>query len=160
MEVWATRRTPILSLNVEPLDRWLAPDRLPNLLANADIVVLLASYNQSTQEIIGARELETMRETAILVNLARGRLIDQEALIRALAAHEIGGAILDVVATEPLPAESPLWTMRNVVITPHISANTPASYRRAVDILCVNLPLYLAGARDRMANLVDRNAAR
>jgi len=155
-----TRRTPILALNVEPLDRWLPPDRLPELLANADIVVLLASYNSSTREIIGAPELEAMRETAILVNLARGGLVDEEALIRALAADQIGGAVLDVTATEPLPAESPLWAMPNVLVTPHISASTPASYRRAVDILCVNLPLFLAGALDRMANRVDREAVR
>jgi phosphoglycerate dehydrogenase-like enzyme len=159
-EVWATRRTPLLHVALEPLDRWLPADALGDLLPACDVVVLAASLNSSTRKLIGMTELVTMRPGAILVNISRGDLVDEEALVAVLSSSRLGGAVLDVTTEEPLPPESPLWGLPNVIVTPHISGDTTASYRRAVDVLCVNLPLFLGGRFDRMANVVDREAAR
>ena len=101
-----------------------------------------------------------MKPTAILVNVARGGLIDEDALVRALTDGEIRGAVLDVTSEEPLPAESSLWTTPHLLITPHISGNAPESWEAAVAFLCANLDHYLAGTPERMGNLVDYAAVR
>jgi len=159
MEVWATKRTPGF-LSAEPIDRLLPADSLHELLGASDVVVLSASLNRTTRALIGARELETMKPTAILVNVARGGLIDEDALVKALADGGIRGAMLDVTAEEPLPEGSPLWRTPNLLITPHISGNAPESWEAAVAFLCANLDLYLAGTPERMGNLVDVSTVR
>ena len=159
MEVWATKRTPIFP-TAEPVDRLLPADALKELLAASDVVVLSASLNRSTRTLIGAAELDTMKPTATLVNVARGGLVDEDALVRALTGGAIGGAMLDVTREEPLPAESPLWTTPNLFITPHISGNAPESWDEAVRFLCANLDLYLSGSPGSMGNLVDYAAMR
>lgn len=158
MEVWATRRTPIPSLDLEPIDRWLPAQSLLVLLGACDVVVLAASLNASTRGLIGARELAAMRPDAILVNLARGGLVDERALIETLAAGRLAGAVLDVFEQWPLPPSSPLWAMPNVVLTPHAAGTTKEAYQRAADVFCANLPLFLLGRLDQMANLVARAA--
>ncbi|MGH2540167.1 MAG: D-2-hydroxyacid dehydrogenase [Actinomycetota bacterium] len=159
MEVWATKRTPLF-LSGEPLDRLLPADGLHELLAASDVVATSASLNRTTEAMIGETELGVMKPTAILVNVARGGLIDEEALVRALTDGRIRGAMLDVTREEPLPEDSPLWTTPNLLITPHISGNAPESWKAAVGFLCSNLKLYLAGTPERMGNLVDYAAVR
>jgi phosphoglycerate dehydrogenase-like enzyme len=159
MTVWATKRSPLF-LSTEPLDRLLVPDRLGEMLVESDVVVLCASLNRTTRHLIGEEELAAMKPTAILVNVARGGLIDEDALVRALRAGRLRGAMLDVTAGEPLPAESPLWTTPNLLITPHISGNAPESWDRQVDFFCRNLRIYLEGSPERMGNLVDYAAVR
>jgi phosphoglycerate dehydrogenase-like enzyme len=145
MSVWATKRSPL----------FLSPDRLGEMLAESDAVVLRASLNRTTRHLIGEDELAAMKPTAILVNVGRGGLIDEDALVRALQHGRLRGAMLDVTAEEPLPAESPLWTAPNLLITPHISGNAPESWDGQVDFFCRNLRLYLEGSPGRMGNLVD-----
>jgi phosphoglycerate dehydrogenase-like enzyme len=157
MEVWATKRTPLF-LSGEPLDRLLSPTDLRELLSASDVVVLCASLNRSTRQLIGEAELAAMKPTAVLVNVARGSLVDEDALVRALREGRLRGAMLDVTREEPLPAESPLWAAPNLFITPHISGNAPESWGWGVDFLCDNLRLYLDGAPERMGNLVDYGA--
>jgi phosphoglycerate dehydrogenase-like enzyme len=159
MEVWATKRTPLF-LSGEPLDRLLPAEGLHELLSASDFAVLCASLNRSSRHLIGAAELEAMKPGAVLVNVARGGLVDEDALVRALEKGWLRGAMLDVTAEEPLPPESPLWTAPNLLITPHISGNAPESWRRQVDFFCGNLRLYLAGTPERMGNLVDYSAVR
>lgn len=154
MEVWATKRTPIF-LSGEPLDRLLSPADLRELLAACDVVVLAASLNASTRELLGAEELAVMRPDAILVNVARGGLVDEAALVEALRAGAIRGAMLDVTREEPLPADSPLWATPNLLLTPHVSGGAPESWEWGVGFFCANLALFLDGAPDRMGNLVD-----
>jgi phosphoglycerate dehydrogenase-like enzyme len=154
MTVWATKRSPLF-LSAEPLDRLLSPDRLGEMLAVSDAVVLCASLNRSTRHLIGEDELAAMKPTAILVNVGRGGLVDENALVGALREGRLRGAMLDVTAEEPLPAESPLWTAPNLLITPHISGNAPESWDRQVDFFCRNLRIYLEGSPERMGNLVD-----
>jgi phosphoglycerate dehydrogenase-like enzyme len=159
MEVWATKRTPLFPTG-EPLDRLLPATDLLELLAESDVVVLCASLNRTTRHLIGERELGAMKPTAMLVNVARGALVDEDALARALEGGRLRGAMLDVTTEEPLPAESPLWSAPNLLLTPHISGNAPESWRWGVDFLCANLRLYLDGAPERMGNLVDYDAVR
>ena len=159
MEVWATKRTPVF-LSGEPLDRLLPADALHQLLAASDVVVISASLNRTTRTLIGEAELAAMKPISILVNVARGGLIDEDALVRALIDGRIRGAMLDVTVEEPLPEDSPLWTTPNLLITPHISGNSLESWEAAVGFFCANLDLYLAGTPERMGNLVDYTAVR
>lgn len=159
MEVWATKRSPLF-LSGEPLDRLLPATALSELLAESDVIVLCASLNPSTRHLIGASELETMKPTAVLVNVARGGLIDEDALVLALRDGRLRGAMLDVTSEEPLAPESQLWTAPNLFLTPHISGNTPESWRWQVEFFCRNLRLYLEGTPERMGNLVDYTAVR
>jgi phosphoglycerate dehydrogenase-like enzyme len=159
MEVWATKRTPVF-ISGEPLDRLLPADELHELLAASDVVVISASLNRTTSALIGETELGVMRPSATLVNVARGGLIDEEALVGALTDGSIRGAMLDVTREEPLPADSPLWSAPNLLITPHISGNAPESWDAAVGFFCSNLGLYLDGTPERMGNLVDYAAVR
>ncbi len=154
MEVWATRRTPIVTAG-EPLDRLLPPEGLHELLAASDYVVITASLNSTTRHLLGEEEFRALKPGAGLVNVARGGLIDQEALLTALAEGRLRGAVLDVVEAEPLPPESPLWEHPNVLVTPHISGGSPEGWARSIDLFCRNLPLFLAGEPARMGNLVD-----
>jgi phosphoglycerate dehydrogenase-like enzyme len=158
MDVWATKRTPLF-LSGEPLDRLLPPDRLPELLPASDFVVLCASLNRTTRHLIGEGELRAMKSTAALINVARGGLIDEDALVGALRAGEIRAAMLDVTTEEPLPPESELWTTPNLLITPHISGNAEESWTYEVRFFCDNLRVYLGGSSERMGNLVDYSAA-
>jgi phosphoglycerate dehydrogenase-like enzyme len=157
MEVWATKRSPMF-LSAEPLDRLLPAVDLHELLASSDFVVLCASLNRSTRHLIGETELDAMKPTAVLVNVARGGLVDELALVRALTEGTLRAAMLDVTTEEPLPPESPLWTAPNLFITPHVSGNTPESWRWQVEFFCRNLLIYLDGYPQRMGNLVDYSA--
>ena len=123
----------------------LPPSDLPYLLRESDYVVLAVPLTPETRRMIGAAELAQMKRSAILINVARGAVVDEQALIAALRAGTIAGAGLDVFEQEPLPADSPLWEMENVVVTPHFSAGSDRYTDRAADIVCDNLRRYLAG---------------
>jgi phosphoglycerate dehydrogenase-like enzyme len=159
MEVWATKRSPLFG-SAEPLDLLLPASDLPELLAGSDFVVLCASLNRSSRRLIGEAELATMKPSAVLVNVARGGLVDEDALVRALHGGGLRAAMLDVTTEEPLPPESPLWTAPNLYVTPHVSGNTPESWRWQVEFFCRNLGLYLDGTPEAMGNLVDYSAVR
>jgi phosphoglycerate dehydrogenase-like enzyme len=134
-------------------DEALPPSMLPRLLTESDYVVLTAPLTAQTRGMIDAAALRLMRPHAVLLNVGRGPLIDEPALIEALRARTIAGAALDVFAHEPLAAASPLWDLDNIVMTPHIAAGTDHYYERATDIFCANLRRYLAG--ERLSYLVD-----
>ena len=121
-------------------------------LARADFVVLTLPLSAETRGLIGGPELLAMKPSAWLINIARGAIVDERALIETLRARRIGGAVLDVFDTEPLPAEHPLWQLDNVAITPHISG--PSTPAEIVPIFDDNLRRYLAGRPLR--HVVDR----
>ena len=116
-------------------------------------MALAAPLTPETRGMIDAAALAHMRADAILINIGRGGLVDEPALIAALTAGRIGGAGLDVFAEEPLPAESPLWDLPNVLITPHVAGANPAYNERATALFCDNLRRYLAG--EPLQNRVD-----
>lgn len=129
-------------------------DELHLLLAACDAIVLALPLSKQTQYIIGKAELAAMRPHAFLVNVGRGALIEQNALIAVLQERRLGGVALDVTDPEPLPAASPLWTMDNVIITPHIAGLSTHYDDRVVDLFRENLRRYLN--REPLLNLVQR----
>jgi phosphoglycerate dehydrogenase-like enzyme len=134
------------------LDRAYRPAQLARALAEADFAVLCLPLTGETRGMIGARELAALRPHAWLLNVARGPIVDERALVAALESRRIGGAVLDVFDEEPLPPAHPLWSLPNTVITPHISGpSTPADI---APVFNDNLRRYLQGARLR--HVVDR----
>lgn len=159
MTVWATRRTPGF-VSAEPLDRLLPAAGLDELLAASDVVAVAAGLNSSTRRLLDADAFAAAKPGVLLVNVARGGLVDHEALLDALDSGRVAGAALDVTDPEPLPADSPLWDRPNVLITPHISGDTAEGWQRGIDLFCTNLRLYLSGSERLMANQVDLTAER
>ena len=125
-----------------------------SLLAESDYVVLSMPLTPETRGMIGEAELRAMKPTAALVNIARGPVVDEAgAHPRAQRRNWIAAAALDVFDQEPLPADSPLWDMENVIVSPHISGGTEIYNQRAVEIFCENLRRHLAG--EPLRNVVD-----
>jgi phosphoglycerate dehydrogenase-like enzyme len=155
MRVIAIRRRP--DRPREFADEVRGTDALPWLLAESDYVALCTALTPDTRHLIGEAELHMMKPTAYLTNIGRGGLIDEPALISALQSGLIAGAGLDVFAQEPLPADSPLWDMPNVIITPHHAGDSPHSHDRLLALFCENLPRYLAG--EELVNVVDKGEA-
>ena len=154
MRVIALRRHP--AAVPAPADEQWGVERLPDLIARADWLVLAPPLTAETRGLIGATELALMKPGAILVNLGRGALVDQEALAEALREGRIAGAGLDVFQREPLPAASPLWSLPQVILTPHISGLDPRLWERAMDLFRRNLYAFL---EDRpLENVVDKRA--
>jgi phosphoglycerate dehydrogenase-like enzyme len=118
---------------------------LIDLLPRADIVALTCPLTPETEGLIGTRALGAMKPSALLINVARGRVVDEKALIEALAAKRIAGAGLDVTVEEPLPSSSPLWDMENVLITPHTAGETRRYEESVLDFLQENLERLLRG---------------
>jgi phosphoglycerate dehydrogenase-like enzyme len=137
MRVLATKRDP--STGVGAADSVYGNDRLGELLGQADIVALTCPLTPETENLIDAKALAAMKPTAHLINVARGRVVDETALVAALQAGRIAAAGLDVTREEPLPASSPLWAMPNVLITPHTAGETQRYEDAVIDILLENL---------------------
>jgi D-2-hydroxyacid dehydrogenase (NADP+) len=155
MRVLAVRRSAKRRQSADggSMDEVLPPQDLPYLLGESDYVVVSVPLTPETRHMIAEPQLRAMKPSAVLINIARGAIVDTEALTRALKEGWIAGAALDVFEEEPLPPESPLWDMENVLLTPHISGGTPRYMERAVELFCDNLRRYLAGAPLR--NVVD-----
>lgn len=151
MRVIATRRHPDRSS--EFVDEVLSPQALNDCLAAAHFVVVAAPLTEETRGMIDESRLRHMRQDAWLINIARGEIVNQPALIRALEEGWIAGAALDVFEEEPLPPDSPLWELPNVVITPHNSWSTPYLKEREARLFLDNLDRYLHQASLR--NVID-----
>jgi phosphoglycerate dehydrogenase-like enzyme len=137
MRVLATKRDP--STGAGSADAVHGIDRLQQLLTEADVVALTCPLTPETENLIDAAALAAMKPTAYLINVARGRVVDETALVSALQDKRIAGAGLDVTHEEPLPAASPLWTMPNVLLTPHTGGETQRYEDAVIDILLENL---------------------
>lgn len=137
----------------EPCETWTL-DRWHEALGASDFVVLALPLTRETRMLLDAEAIGRMRPGAILVNVGRGELIDEPELIRALTTGQIGAAALDVATVEPLPVDSPLWAMENVIITPHNSAAIPSNHGAAVEIFFDNLGRYLRS--ETLRNEVNR----
>jgi phosphoglycerate dehydrogenase-like enzyme len=137
-------------------ERVLPPERLPELLGAADFVVLAAPLTPETENLIDEAALAAMRPSAWLINVARGGLVDERALLRALRDGRIGGAVLDTFRDEPLPATSPFWGLDNVVLTPHTAWSSGRVLDGSVDLFCENLRRYTAS--EPLRNVVDPDA--
>ncbi|HTN75008.1 MAG TPA: D-2-hydroxyacid dehydrogenase [Pirellulaceae bacterium] len=159
-EVLAPYRCRVVATDLFPRERpdhveaiWPA-DRLPELLSVSDITVLCVPLNAQTQGMIGATEFATMKRGSILINVARGPVVVESELISALEAGQLWGAGVDVTEVEPLPIESKLWDLPNVIITPHVGAQSARRVDDTTDLLCENLRRYLNN--EPLLNLVDK----
>ena len=130
------------------------PDRLPDLLAESDVVVIAAPHTPETEKLFRRVQLRQMKRTAYLINIGRGAIVDLGDLVDALRAGEIAGAGLDVFETEPLPAGHPLWGMENVIITPHVAGCSPRIAERHLGVLLENVRRFVRGAP--LANVADK----
>ncbi|HET7031243.1 MAG TPA: D-2-hydroxyacid dehydrogenase [Candidatus Limnocylindrales bacterium] len=138
------------------LDRVGGPESMPALLADSDFVVLAAPLTPETENMIDANALAAMKSSAWLINIARGRLVDERALLAALSDGRIGGAVLDTFREEPLAPTSPFYDLPNVIVTPHTSWSSGRVLDRSVELFCDNLRRYAAG--EPLLNVVDPNA--
>jgi phosphoglycerate dehydrogenase-like enzyme len=137
-------------------DSWYNPQQLLQMLSQSDYVLVATPLTDQTRNLIGENELRAMKSNAYIVNVARGEIINENALVRALEEHWIAGAGLDVFATEPLPASSPLWKLDNAFIAPHVSGETFNYNDRVIDLFAENMKRYLTG--ERLLNVVDKSA--
>ncbi|HKF52640.1 MAG TPA: D-2-hydroxyacid dehydrogenase [Candidatus Acidoferrales bacterium] len=153
MRIWGVTRSGRVSDDGKLAERILPAAELHAALPQADFVLLAAPETPDTQRMIGEKELASMKRSAYLLNVARGTLVDQNALIAALRAHTIAGAALDVTEDEPLPSENPLWKLDNVFITPHVSAATDLLWQRQQELLLENLERWFDGRE--LLNRVD-----
>jgi phosphoglycerate dehydrogenase-like enzyme len=153
--VIATRRRPERGAD-EPNVELLGLDQLDELLRASDVVVVAAPLTEQTAGMIGAEQLQQMPEGAWLINIARGRLIDELALRRALESGWIAGAVLDVFNDEPLPPDSPLYGTPNLIITPHTSWSSDRVVERSIALFIENLRRFAAG--EPLENVVDLEA--
>ncbi|HEX6306800.1 MAG TPA: D-2-hydroxyacid dehydrogenase [Longimicrobiales bacterium] len=153
MRVAASRRRSPAAPHDGPAELITGPGALERLLEQSDFLVLAAPSTSETRGLIGAPELARMKKGAVLINVARGDLIDEPALLAALRNGRLRGAALDVFATEPLPPESPLWQQPNVLVAPHVSATSPRFWEREGELILDNVKRYLGGRELR--NVVD-----
>jgi len=153
MTVLGTKRD--INNAVENVDKLYSPDELLVLLKESDYVVPAVPLTDETTYMFGHDEFRAMKKTAIFINISRGKVVNEAELIKALEEGMIAGAGLDVFAEEPLPAQSPLYMMENVLITPHFAGIFPDYNKRAVELLIKNLLRYKNGKR--LINLVDYN---
>ena len=138
------------------VDRYVVPDELHRALGEADVVALCLALTPETRRIIDATALAAMKPTAYLVNVARGGLVDEDAVVAALQEGRLAGAGLDTTAEEPLAAASPLWAMPNVIITPHIATCGVLADSEVIAFWCENIRRFAAG--EPLLGTVDRRA--
>jgi phosphoglycerate dehydrogenase-like enzyme len=145
MRVIGTSFNPVLGI----VDDFFSPEKWRDMLPLAEFLVLIVPHTPLTEKMIGATELNLLPRGAYLINIARGAVIDEPALIVALRSGQLSGAALDVFAQEPLPPDSPLWEMSNVLVSPHSGSTSDKENRRLTDLFCDNLKRYLNNGKLR-----------
>ena len=157
MRTLATARTVTPGRAAElGVDALYGPDQLHEMLGQADAVVLCVPHTPDTEDMIDASAIAAMKDGVMLVNIARGQVVDEDALLAALQSQKIGFAALDVFRSEPLPPDSPFWDLPNVLISPHSASTGYGENGRITDIFCHNLRCYLDGRLDDMRNVLDK----
>jgi phosphoglycerate dehydrogenase-like enzyme len=127
------------------VDKLYLPEHLHTMLKHCDYVIAAVPLTENTEHMISSLEFSAMKKGTILVNISRGKVVDELALINALQTGHLRGAVLDVFETEPLDSKSPLWTLPNVIMSPHVSGLTPNYDQRAIELFINNLERYLSG---------------
>jgi phosphoglycerate dehydrogenase-like enzyme len=138
---------------LENFDEVRPLDDLQSSMKTADYVVILAPLTKETRGLIGKEELALMKEDAVLINLARGPLVDEAELIKVLREKKIRGAGLDVFSREPLPSDSPLWELDNIILTPHLGGFSDVSNERSIELISENIRRFYAG--EKLKNIVN-----
>lgn len=143
MRVSGTRRDP--TKHVDHVDTLFPVSELQAHLGEADFVVLSTPHTPETENLLSAEAINKMKHGAVLINVARGAVVDEPAMIAALRDGRLLGAALDVFATEPLPADHPMWEMPNVIISPHSASTADTENAKLIDLFCENMDAFLAG---------------
>ncbi len=158
MRIYALRRQPELSKSDPAIDRVFGPDQLHEMLGQTDVVLAAAPLTPETKHMLSNAEFEAMKPSALIINVGRGPVIDESALISALQLRRIAGAALDVFEEEPLSAASPLWDMENVLISPHCTDRTenPDWLDLTAQVFVENFRRYVNG--EPLMNVVDKRA--
>jgi phosphoglycerate dehydrogenase-like enzyme len=152
METLGLKRDP--ETGGDSVDELFGPDGLYEVLQRADYTVLACPLTDETHRLIAREELQTMNDAGVLINIARGDVVEEETLVHALQNGWIRGAALDVFSTEPLPTDSPLWDLSNVIVTPHMAGSTPHYMERSAAIVAENYRAFVAGDLDAMTNRI------
>ena len=142
--------------DMDGFDRMVHRDEIETAVRELDFLVLLTPYTAETRGIVGEKVIGAMKPSAFLVNLARGGIVDEDALVSALREGRLAGAALDVFATEPLPEDHPVWSMDNVIVTPHLGGFHDQYAEEALPTVVENFRKFLAGDLDNMKNVVKR----
>ena len=138
------------------VERMVGPDRLHDALPGCDVLVISAPFISGTDGLIGAREIALLNAGAIIINVARGKIVDEAALIAAIQSGHLGGAVLDVFEREPLDRASPLWGLPNVIISPHSAGVRPDHWDEVIDLFSENLRRFRRG--EPLLNMVNCDA--
>ncbi len=154
MNVIGTKRTVKPDASVRYVDKLMPREQISGLFRESDFVVIAVPFTSETQKMIGGKELRLMKPSSYLINIGRGDIIDEPVLIRALQEKWISGAGLDVFAHEPLPPESKLWELDNVIFTPHVSGSMEDYVAKACDLFVKNLRRYVEDKR--LINVVNK----
>jgi len=153
MRILAARRSYTLGQTLNNIDEVYPTDRLREMLGQCDYVVVAVSLTQETRHMIGKAEFQAMKPGAFFINVARGPVVDETALLEAIKSGPLGGAGLDVFEQEPLPRESEFWGLENVILTPHNSGGIRDHAKRATELFCQNLRRYIDG--EPLDNAID-----
>ncbi len=156
MRVLAVKRRPT-AISQEPVDGlFLGYEGLRLMLPECDVVVITAALTPQTRYLLGRNELASMKKGAILINVARGSIVDERALVELLQSGHIAGLGIDVFENEPLPQESPLWRLPNVIITPHVGGLSERTKQRVFERFLENLQKFMAG--EQLVGIIDKEA--
>jgi D-2-hydroxyacid dehydrogenase (NADP+) len=145
----------IVKRKIEAVDTFSGPDEILKVAAEIDYFIIVAPYTPQTYKMVDAKVLSSMRPTAFLINIGRGELVDEDALIHTLNSGKIAGAALDAFCQEPLPKDHPFWKMKNVIVTPHVGGMSDIYVEQVLSIFEENLRRYLMGERQNLINLVN-----
>ena len=145
----------LVKREIDSVDFFYGPEELLRVTKEVDYFIIVVPSTPQTKKMIGTEALSSMKPTAFLINIGRGDIIDEEALIHALKTGKIAGAALDTFWKEPLPKDNPLWDMKNVIITPHVGGISDIYVEQVLPILEENLRRFLQGERENLINPID-----
>jgi D-2-hydroxyacid dehydrogenase (NADP+) len=146
----------IVDKGLDCVDHFSGPEDTARVAAEVDYLIIVAPNTPQTANIVNEKVLSAMKPTAFLINIARGELVDEAALLDALQAGKIAGAALDAFVQEPLPADHPFWNLRNVIVTSHVGGRSDVYIEQTLPIIEENLRRYLKGERKDLVNVVSR----
>jgi D-2-hydroxyacid dehydrogenase (NADP+) len=145
----------IVKRKVDAVDYFHGPEEFSRVVQEVDYLIIVVPNTPQTQRMVGPEVLSSMKSTAFLINIGRGEVVDEDALIHALETGKIAGAALDTFSTEPLPKEHPFWGMKNVIITPHVGGLSDISVEQVVSVFEKNLRSFLRGEKSNLNNLIE-----
>ena len=152
MTVFGIRRT---KKQVDAVDYLYGPEELLQVIKEVDYFIIAAPYTPETKKMVGAKELSSMKPTAFLINIGRGEIVDEDALLYVLKNGKIAGAALDAFCEEPLPKDHPFWGVKNLIITPHVGGVSDIYVEQVLSIAEENLRRFLQGERRNLINLIE-----